>query len=113
LSRRHCRTLLPGVFLKDLSCVGSPLARTVLVDDTSSSFLLQPDNGVPVASYSGADPADGALAALIPLLASLSRTAADVRPRLRELFALEQKLDRAPLVGSSRPLDLSLGRHPM
>jgi TFIIF-interacting CTD phosphatase-like protein len=39
--------------VKDLSQLGRPLHRTVLVDDQPHNALLQPSNLVPVAPYHG------------------------------------------------------------
>ena len=48
------------------------MRRTVLVDNNPFSFLLQPHNGVPVASFTG-DPDDLQLEHnLLPLLKSLA-----------------------------------------
>lgn len=54
--------------VKDLSWLGRPLSRTVLVDDTPLAFLHQPANGVPVLGFRG-DPDDRLLVeAVLPLL---------------------------------------------
>jgi RNA polymerase II subunit A small phosphatase-like protein len=54
--------------VKDLSRLGRPLGRTVLVDDTPLAFLRQPRNGVPVLAFRG-DPDDRLLTeAVLPLL---------------------------------------------
>lgn len=37
--------------IKDLSRLGRPLSRTVLVDDTPLAFCRQPDNGIPVFNF--------------------------------------------------------------
>lgn len=41
------------LILQDLSRLGCDLARTVLVDNSPFSFLLQPSNGLPVRPFSG------------------------------------------------------------
>ena len=41
LSRSKCTELDPGVYMKDVGQLGRSLARTILVDDTKTSFLLQ------------------------------------------------------------------------
>lgn len=92
LSRRHCTQLAPGLFAKDLDALGTPLARTVLVDDLLASFSLQPDNGIPIRPYHGA-PHDLALDGLLPLLRALE-CAHDVRSSLACRFSLRATLER-------------------
>eukprot|EP00966_Prymnesium_polylepis_P192605 4464199-Prymnesium_polylepis.1 len=41
LARGQCTPLEPGVYVKDLEQLGRSLARTILIDDTKTSFLLQ------------------------------------------------------------------------
>lgn len=83
------------VFVKDLSRLGRPLERVVLVDDTRTSFLLQPDNGVECKPYFG-DRRDGVLIGkVLPLVRELAAEVAaghDVRTHLRAAFGMEKKL---------------------
>lgn len=73
--------------VKDMSRLGRPLARTVLVDDTPLAFLNQPHNGIPVFSFKG-DPDDRLLSeAILPLIWNLSRQH-DVRLALRRRFQM-------------------------
>lgn len=83
LSRKHCRVLehtggaptprrhphprvlthtraSAAAYGKDLRGLGRSLARTVLVDDSNTSFMLQPDNGIPISAFYG-DPRDRGL----------------------------------------------------
>ena len=55
------------VFIKDLSNLGRDLDKTIIVDNITENFLLQPDNGIPIKSWFD-DPEDTALADLAPLL---------------------------------------------
>ena len=89
LTRSHC-TPLDAVFVKDLSRLGRPLERVVLIDDNIASCMLQPDNAIPVRPFFG-DRSDGELGALVPLLRTL-RDQADVRSRLRDTYKLQEKL---------------------
>jgi NLI interacting factor-like phosphatase len=41
------------VYMQDLSRLGCDLARTVLVDDSPFSFLMQPSNGLPIRPFTG------------------------------------------------------------
>lgn len=45
------------LFIKDLSIFDKPLSDVILVDNSSSSFALQPYNGIPIISFQG-DKAD-------------------------------------------------------
>jgi Dullard-like phosphatase family protein len=71
LSRSSCLEVQRGVYVKDLKQCGRSLARTVLIDDTKTSFLLQPDNGLPISPFFG-DHRDAALPGLLPALQHLA-----------------------------------------
>jgi RNA polymerase II subunit A small phosphatase-like protein len=67
LWRGHCR-LVKGFIVKDLSIFNRDLARVVLVDNSPQSFLLQPQNGIPISTWVG-DYSDMALMdQLLPFL---------------------------------------------
>lgn len=55
------------VFVKDLSKIGRPLNKTIIVDNVAENFSLQPDNGIFIKSWFE-DPQDTALLELAPLL---------------------------------------------
>ena len=55
------------VFIKDLSYLGRELDRTIIVDNITENFLLQPDNGITIKSWFD-DPDDTALMDMAPLL---------------------------------------------
>lgn len=55
------------VFVKDLSKIGRPLNKTIIVDNVAENFSLQPDNGIFIKSWFE-DPSDTALLELAPLL---------------------------------------------
>ena len=56
LTRRHCRKLQVGSYAKDLEGLGRSLERTVLVDDSTTPFIMQPDNGLPITSNPSPNP---------------------------------------------------------
>jgi len=91
LSRKQCTQLDPGVYLKDISQLRHSLARTILVDDTKTSFLLQPDNGIPCRPFFGDHRDVTLLSSLLPTIRHLA-TLADVRPYLRQQFDLQARL---------------------
>ena len=59
LFRQHATRLKNGL-VKDLSRVGRDISKTVIVDDQSSNFRNNKDNGIRVACWRG-DPFDGEL----------------------------------------------------
>jgi TFIIF-interacting CTD phosphatase-like protein len=48
------------VFIKDLSNLGRDLDKTIIVDNITENFLLQPENGISIKSWFD-DPDDTAL----------------------------------------------------
>ncbi|KRY81206.1 CTD small phosphatase-like protein 2 [Trichinella pseudospiralis] len=52
LSKNSC-TNVYGLWAKDLAKTGTDLKRTVLIDDRQQSFLLQPNNGIPIRPWTG------------------------------------------------------------
>jgi CTD small phosphatase-like protein 2 len=90
LFREHC---YGKHFLKDLRVVNRQLEKTVLVDNTYTSFLFQVRNGIPISSYyGGIDRSDKALLVLLKFL-ELLKHETDVRDRLRHVFKLETVLN--------------------
>ena len=63
LSRQHCR-FFQGTFVKDLSIFDCQLTDIIIVDNSSCSYCLQPQNGIPVTTWTG-DSTDSELLALI------------------------------------------------
>jgi len=55
------------IILKDLSKIGRPLSKTIIVDNIAENFLLQKDNGIFIKSWYD-DAYDTELKELIPLL---------------------------------------------
>ena len=55
------------VYIKDLSKLGRPLAKTIIVDNVAENFSRQPDNGIFIKSWFD-DTSDTALIELAPLL---------------------------------------------
>ena len=50
LYRNSCRPMQGG-FVKDLSRLGRSLSRTIIVDNNPHSYLLQPNNAIPIGTY--------------------------------------------------------------
>lgn len=88
------------VFIKDLSNLGRDLSKTIIVDNITENFLLQPDNGVTIKSWFD-DPDDTALADMTPLLRQIvEQMVPDVRQALKES---KEQLLTAIASGESNP----------
>lgn len=97
LYRSSC-SVIDGLFLKDLNKLdemqpGFRLSRTVLIDNSPVSMLLQPDNAILVSSFY-TDRSDNALFKLLPILRDL-HSMDDVRPYLVKEFALRAALEHS------------------
>jgi RNA polymerase II subunit A small phosphatase-like protein len=81
LYRQHC-TNTNGLFIKDLSLLGRPLERVVIVDNSPTAFLWHPRNAIQCTSWFD-DAFDTELRDTIPLMDELA-VAPDVVPVLDE-----------------------------
>lgn len=90
--------------VKDLSRLARDLRRTVIIDNNPFSFLLQPLNGIPCVSFTGAHSDDNQLLqVLLPLLKHLA-TQEDVRPVLYERFYMPAWFEKRGIPASEWPL---------
>jgi RNA polymerase II subunit A small phosphatase-like protein len=71
LFREHC-TFINGVFVKDLAAVGRHLKDSIIIDNSPTSYMLQPECALPILSWYE-DMKDRALYEMIPLLIELSK----------------------------------------
>lgn len=78
LTRKHCR-FIDGYLVKDLSMFKQDLSNIIIVDNSSRSFQLQPENGILVPSWTGSTDDNILLQTIFPLL-TLCKNANDVRP---------------------------------
>ncbi|ESN92753.1 hypothetical protein HELRODRAFT_122772, partial [Helobdella robusta] len=60
-----------GIYIKDLQSLGRPLDRLALLDNSPTSYMNQPNNGIPIKSWFG-DMKDRELLKLIPHLKKLA-----------------------------------------
>jgi Dullard-like phosphatase family protein len=81
LFRQHC-TNTNGLFIKDLSLLGRPLERVVIIDNSPTAFLWHPRNAIQCTSWFE-DVFDTELRDIHPLLDQLA-VAPDVVPVLDE-----------------------------
>ena len=83
LFRNHCK-LISNEFVKDLSVIGRDLSQIIIIDNSPISYKLQPDNAIPIKSWTG-DQSDKELEFLMPLLEKVS-TLSDVRGHLKKKY---------------------------
>jgi len=99
LFRQHCAQVSSSAIVKDLRILNRCPTRLVLVDNTLSNFVLQPENGVPITTFVN-DAADTALNVLLEFLTCLD-SVKDVRVPLRATFQLHElfqlKLPASPV----------------
>jgi len=69
--------------VKDLSLLGRDLSRTIIIDNISDNFIIQPDNGIFISTWYD-DMSDNFLEEISPLLIEISdKKVSDVRKGLR------------------------------
>ena len=66
-------------FIKDLSRLGRPLNRTIIVDNNQKNFCKQNSNGILIKPFLGEDKNDTALLDLIPILNNIAKDEIDAR----------------------------------
>jgi Dullard-like phosphatase family protein len=67
LTRAHCTVMGSGSFVKDLSFLGRPLNRVIIIDNSPVAYVLQPRNAIPCTTWLG-DPTDNELQEILQLL---------------------------------------------
>lgn len=93
LYREDC-TNVCGNFIKDLSCLGRDLSKTIFIDNSPQAFAYQVENSIPIVSwYSDED--DNELDKLIRILEEI-RNYSDVREYVTEAFGIQKLLDGLP-----------------
>jgi carboxy-terminal domain RNA polymerase II polypeptide A small phosphatase len=90
LFREHC-TYYQGMYVKDLSELGRDLKDVLIIDNSPTAYLFQPDNALPCSSWYE-DRADRVLYEYIPFLIALSKVD-DVRPILKSMNSVSMEND--------------------
>ena len=62
-----------GNYVKDLTCLGRDLHKTIIIDNSPYSYMFHPQNALPVSSFID-DPADDALFEMLPHLYELAES---------------------------------------
>ena len=81
LYREHA-TIIDNDFVKDLTRIGRPLDKIIIVDNMPQNFRLQKENGIIIKAFWGEDNSDRALYELIPILVKIAKEGGDVRKSL-------------------------------
>ena len=87
LFREHC-SFVNGVFVKDMSTLGRNMKDTIIIDNSPTSYMLQPECGLPILSWYD-DMSDMALYEMMPLLIELSKVN-DVREAIPSFIKSNQ-----------------------
>lgn len=61
-----------GVYVKDLTKLGRDITKTIIIDNSPNSYILQPYNAIPVRTWLD-DTSDRELSELLPILAAMAR----------------------------------------
>ena len=81
LYREHA-VIIENDFVKDLTRIGRPLDKIIIVDNMPQNFRLQKENGIIIKAFWGEDIYDTALLDLIPILVNIAKEGGDVRKSL-------------------------------
>ncbi len=83
LYREHA-VIIDNDFVKDLTRIGRPLDKIIIVDNMPQNFKLQKENGIMIKAFWGEDCYDTALYELIPILVNIAKEGGDVRKGLEK-----------------------------
>ena len=81
LYRQHT-VIINNDFVKDLTRLGRPLDKVIIVDNMPQNFRLQKENGINIRAFWGEDRNDTALIELMPILMKIAMEGGDVRKGL-------------------------------
>ena len=81
LYREHA-IIVDNDFVKDLTRIGRPLDKIIIVDNMPQNFRLQKENGIIIKAFWGEDSSDTALIDLYPILVNIAKEGGDVRKSL-------------------------------
>ena len=81
LYREHA-VIIDNDFVKDLTRIGRPLEKIIIVDNMPQNFRLQKENGIIIKAFWGEDNSDTVLCDLYPILVNIAKEGGDVRKSL-------------------------------
>ena len=79
---RNHAIIINNDFVKDLTRIGRPLDKIIIIDNMPQNFRLQKENGIMIKPFWGEDKYDTALFDLIPILVNIAKDGGDVRKGL-------------------------------
>ena len=82
-------TIVGQNFVKELSKIGRPLDRIIIIDNMPQNFSFNKENGIYIKSFWGEENDDKALIDLIPILVNIAKSGKDVR---KELVKYKEKI---------------------
>ena len=108
LFREHC-TFVNGVFVKDMAQLGRNAKDAIIIDNSPTSYMLQPEQGLPILSWYD-DPHDRALFDYIPILIEMSKIT-DMREAItgfvrNNTFSISQALNVVNQIRDREQADL-------
>ena len=86
---REYITIVGQNFIKDLSKIGRPLDKIIIIDNMPQNFSYNKENGIYIKPFWGEENDDKALIDLIPILINIARSGRDVR---KELVRYKEKI---------------------
>jgi TFIIF-interacting CTD phosphatase-like protein len=82
-------TIVGQNFVKDLSKIGRPLDKLIIIDNMPQNFSFNKENSIYIKSFWGEENEDKALIDLIPILINIAKSGNDVR---KELVKYKEKI---------------------
>jgi len=70
-------------YVKDISKIGRPINKTIIVDNLPQNFRLNKENGINIKSFHGDNPNDKILFNLSKILVNIGKTNGDVREEIK------------------------------
>ena len=83
LYREHA-IVIGNDFVKDLSRIGRPLDKIIIIDNMPQNFRLKKENGIIIKAFWGDNDTDTTLYDLIPILINIAKEGGDIRKSLQK-----------------------------
>ena len=83
LYREQC-IVVNNDYVKDISKIGRPVNKTIIVDNLPQNFRLNKENGINIKSFHGDNPNDKILFNLSKILVNIGKTNGDVREEIKK-----------------------------
>jgi len=83
LYREQC-IVVNNDYVKDISKIGRPINKTIIVDNLPQNFRLNKENGINIKSFYGDNPNDKILYNLSKILVNIGKTNGDIREEIKK-----------------------------